>query len=459
MLTLAHRSAIMASFFVAVTGSTVALAGSGGVDTPSGVGTLPLAVEGSPVITLYAPTATTPATAAVTGQLQTSGNVGIGISNPAIALDVVGQAAAQSDTALDGFVQLWGDNALIWKNGNGNGGLRFGNATDLVAGNWSEKMRIADSGNVGINTTTPGTTLEVNGATTIDRNWLYLAGAGDTNHAIGNLLNVNGNDAEQFRYWAFLDFLSAQTGTSAMRIMNNGNVGIGVTSPIVPLDVSGVAHFSGSTSPVVTSQGAYIGWNALTGGTGETDFINNPGGGGGGFAFMLMNAAATSVNTAMFIDGSGNVGINTTAPSVALDVNGGIRPGSSTNANVQTCGMGAANGEGSFRYNYTTHAMEYCNGTSWATTGTKWITLNCAAASGNINGDACTLHLSPIQLCQAAGYASYTGACQAISGAISTQGSLTVDGNAAASVWNIGCWYGAVSGQVTGVNLRILCTN
>ncbi len=36
----------------------------------------------------------------------------------------------------------------------------------------------------------------------------------------------------------------------------------------------------------VTSQGAWIGWNNLTGGTGETDFINNKGEGTGGFAFM-----------------------------------------------------------------------------------------------------------------------------------------------------------------------------
>ena len=36
----------------------------------------------------------------------------------------------------------------------------------------------------------------------------------------------------------------------------------------------------------ITSQGAWIGWNNLTGGTGETDFINSKGEGKGGFAFM-----------------------------------------------------------------------------------------------------------------------------------------------------------------------------
>jgi hypothetical protein len=63
------------------------------------------------------------------------------------------------------------------------------------------------------------------------------------------------------------------------------------------------------------------------------------------------------------ITSAGQVGIGTSTPVVALDVNGALRPGSSTT--VVSCGVGSANGEGSLRYNYTNHAMEYCNGTSW----------------------------------------------------------------------------------------------
>jgi hypothetical protein len=41
----------------------------------------------------------------------------------------------------------------------------------------------------------------------------------------------------------------------------------------------------------------------------------------------------------------------------------GIRSGSSST--VTSCGLGQANGEGTTRYNYTSHHMEYCNGTKW----------------------------------------------------------------------------------------------
>ena len=61
--------------------------------------------------------------------------------------------------------------------------------------------------------------------------------------------------------------------------------------------------------------------------------------------------------------------IGTTSPSVPLDVNGAVRAGSSTT--VTSCGLGQANGEGSQRYNYTTHRMEYCNGTTWLPVGSS----------------------------------------------------------------------------------------
>jgi hypothetical protein len=82
----------------------------------------------------------------------------------------------------------------------------------------------------------------------------------------------------------------------------------------------------------------------------------------------ISNFASTGIDDnaatiAMTINSSGNVGIGTTSPGSMLDVAGGVRAGSSTA--VTSCGMGQANGEGTQRYNYTNHTLEYCNGTAW----------------------------------------------------------------------------------------------
>jgi hypothetical protein len=122
-----------------------------------------------------------------------------------------------------------------------------------------------------------------------------------------------------------------------------GNVGIGTTNPQAALYVGagnldvagGIIHVAGNTSPTTTTQGAYIGWNALTGGTGETDFINNQGGGSGGFAFMNTPASGNPRTNIMTITGSGNVGLQTATPSASFHVaNGNALIGTSNSGGI-----------------------------------------------------------------------------------------------------------------------------
>jgi hypothetical protein len=117
---------------------------------------------------------------------------------------------------------------------------------------------------------------------------------------------------------------SAARAADALSIGPDGKIGIGTTTPAATLDVvGGLLHVADNTgAPTVTSQGAYLGWNALNRGTGETDFINNQGAGSGGFAFMNTPLSGTPRNTLMFMSGAGNVGIGTTSPKDKLDVNG-----------------------------------------------------------------------------------------------------------------------------------------
>ncbi len=149
---------------------------------------------------------------------------------------------------------------------------------------------------------------------------------GSSNGQVGAVIN-----AETYENWnsgghgAAMIFRTVANGNSSypverMRISDSGKVGVGLNNPIVPLDVSGILHVSGDTAPTLTSQGAYLGWNALTSGTGETDIINNRGGGSGGIAFMLVDGSGGSRTTPLFINGSGNVGVGTTAPATTLHV-------------------------------------------------------------------------------------------------------------------------------------------
>jgi hypothetical protein len=75
-----------------------------------------------------------------------------------------------------------------------------------------------------------------------------------------------------------------------------------------------------SPVPVSAQQGAYVGWNNLTGSTGETDFINNQGNGPGGFAFINTPSSGSPSSTLMFLNGYGDLGIGTTSPTAPLDV-------------------------------------------------------------------------------------------------------------------------------------------
>jgi len=102
-------------------------------------------------------------------------------------------------------------------------------------------------------------------------------------------------------------------------------VGIQTNNPIFPLDVGGYVHIAGNSTPLVSTQGSYWSWNALTGGTGETDFINNRGSGAGGFAFMNTTPSGAPGTAFMFINGTGSVGIGTTTPQANLEVNGTIK--------------------------------------------------------------------------------------------------------------------------------------
>jgi hypothetical protein len=191
----------------------------------------------------------------------------------------------------------------------GSGTHAWYTAPSGTAGNgvtFTERMRITNTGNVGIGTTSPDSKLEV-----------------DMNDASGNRLGFTGDGsttgAALWTNWttgaSYLDFrLGGITDTyTKMRITSAGNVGIGTTSPtgyrlVVENTSEDLLKLHNSTDGL----DALISFTNPGGTLGRIQGIAN-----GGLGFDVGNNAGGINTNAMFISNLGKVGIGTT--SLAAD--------------------------------------------------------------------------------------------------------------------------------------------
>jgi hypothetical protein len=211
-------------------------------------------------------------------------------------------------------------------------------------------------GNVGIGTTSPNGKLEVNGSayfgtfinTDIKYSFVSSGSVGSYHTYVNNTNSTGGtyglgvNIANTSTNGYILGLSSG--GTERMIVRNDGNVGIGTSSPSYKLDVDGgsdttVARFynSGTTSTILqlgdtgNSQYSEFIWNADTSVASIFKAGTAFSGYGGANSLNIYNQTGpisfhpNNISNAMTIASSGNIGIGTTSPSYLLDVNGTAR--------------------------------------------------------------------------------------------------------------------------------------
>ena len=243
-----------------------------------------------------------------------TGNVGIGTTSPSAPLHVVGNSYVQSGTLYTDAITAYAGSSIS---------INAGSSHLAMTVNSAERMRIASDGKVGIGTASPNRTLTVYGSSNGEMNLKnssadFLIQQAGHNTSIGNSSSSG-----------YINFFT-NNGNANVRMLADGNVGIGYTSPEAPLHVqesystaydgsaalnetliasnshgsdgSGVNNYSNLSFRVASGATSYGSINYIR--TADNQ---------GRFAFSQRQASSTYAE-AMTILNDGKVGIGTTAP-------------------------------------------------------------------------------------------------------------------------------------------------
>ena len=289
-------------------------------------------------------------------RIDSSGNLGIGLTDPNEKLTLSGSGTGGSGDLLGLVYNSSADRFVLATEyaANNDGNLQI-KKVDGAAGSPKTLMHFDNSGNVGIGTTSPSASLSISKQTTalsgtsnVYGLHLYPTSSGAV--YVDALTGSTGNTDLTLRsynngtYNQLIGSSSGGTittfqtgGSERMRIDSSGRVGIGTTSPSVPLEVNAEhantngIHINGySNNEMLTLHSRYDqgdggvffkrGADGSEATIGEINWVSTQ---------LKLNATVGSLAiqtgnyNAIIVDSSQNVGIGTTSPSHKLDIVGG----------------------------------------------------------------------------------------------------------------------------------------
>ncbi len=233
-----------------------------------------------------------------------TGNVGIGTSNPTQALDVSGSIRTNKLFAADG---AWNSPSITFANSPGTGFFNNGGYLGFSV-NGSLRAQMTNS-SFSFNSGGAGPQIYFTGGDAANPSYAFNV---DSDTGMFNP-NASGGSNE-------LGF--STSGTEKLRITSTGNVGIGNTAPSVLLDVKGpnvagsnvIARLSSTSDSTLVGRGNGLSFNLF-----DTVKINSVYTSNAPQDYSL-TFTTYPVGEAMRITGSGTVGIGTTSPKGHLDV-------------------------------------------------------------------------------------------------------------------------------------------